>query len=360
MVRQRLESLLHLTGVAVSAVLIVWWWSTPPDRFWFVVVTIVLVGGVLSAVHHVEVVADYVGRVWGAIILALAVTIIEVALIVSIMLASPQSAATLGRDTVFAAVMITTNGIIGVAVFAATLRAPTSSFNSEGSGAALGAIATIATLSLVLPTFTRSTEGPTLTSPQLVFVALVSLGIYAMFLYVLTVRNREHFEDTEHPGGAVAHHVPSRRQFVESFIFLMLALASVIGLAKVMSPGIEGAVREANLPISFVAVVIALVILLPEGIAAVRFARAGNLQSSFNLGYGSALASIGLTVPALAIVSLTTDTTLLLGLGMSEIVLLLLTLMVSTVTVSSHRTTLFQGGLHIVIFAAFLFLSVSP
>lgn len=360
MLRQRLESALHLSGVAFSAVLIVWLWSTPPNQFWFVIVSVVLVGGVLSAVHHVEIVAEYVGRVLGAIILALAVTIIEVALIVSIMLASPASAATLGRDTVFAAVMITTNGIIGVSVVAATLRSPTSSFNSEGSGAALGAIATIAVLSLVLPTFTTGSEGPTLTSPQLIFVAIVSLGIYALFLWVLTVRNREHFEDSDQPGETGSHHIPTRAQFIESLIFLILALASVIGLAKVLSPGIETAVLAAGLPISFVAVVIALVILLPEGIAAVRFARAGNLQSSFNLGYGSALASIGLTVPALAVVSFTTDTTLLLGLGPSAIVLLLLTLMVSTVTVSSHRTTLFQGGLHIVIFFAFLFVSVSP
>lgn len=191
------------------------------------------------------------------------------------------------------------------------------------------------------------------------FVAIVSLGIYAMFLYVLTVRNREHFEDVAQPP-LPNHHAPSRDEFIRSLVLLILSVGSVVGLGKVLSPSIEGAVVAANLPIASVAVAIALVILLPEGASAVRFARVGNLQTSFNLGYGSAMASIGLTVPALAAVSLMTDTTLLLGLGMSEIVMLLLTLMVSTVTVSSHRTTLFQGGLHVVILFTFLFLSLSP
>jgi Ca2+:H+ antiporter len=256
--------------------------------------------------------------------------------------------------------MITVNGIIGFSVVAATLRSSTSSFNSEGSGAALGAIATIATLGLVLPTFTSGSAGPTFTGPQLIFVALVSLGIYALFLWVLTVRNKEHFEDLERPPTQVLHLPPTKRTFLWSVALLVISLGAIIGLAKVLSPSIESVVRDAGLPLSLVAVIIALVILLPEGVAAVRFSHRGDLQAGFNIGYGSALASIGLTIPALAIFSLVSDVDLTLGLGYKEIVLFILTLVVSTVTVASHRVTLFQGGLHIVIFAAFLFLAVSP
>jgi len=350
----------HIVGPLVALGLVVVFWSTPPDFAGVILLALVLAGGVVSAVHHVDIAAAYVGRVWGAIILALSVTIIEVGIILSVMLEAGSSASTLGRDTVFAAVMITVNGIIGFSVVAATLRSSTSSFNSEGSGAALGAIATIATLALVLPTFTSGSVGPTFTEPQLVFVALASLGIYALFLWVLTVRNREHFEDIERPPTKALHLPPTRTTFLRSVTLLILSLGAIIGLAKVLSPSIEGVVSGAGLPLSVVAVVIALVILLPEGLAAVRFSHQGDLQAGFNIGYGSALASIGLTIPALAAFSLFLDVELTLGLGFTEIVLFVLTLFVGTVTVSSHRVTLFQGGLHIVILGAFLFVSVSP
>ena len=188
----------------------------------------------MSSVHHVEIVAAYVGRVWGAILLALSVTVIEVGIILAIMFEAGSSAATLGRDTVFAAVMITVNGIIGFSVVAATLRSSTSSFNSEGSGAALGAIATIATLGLVLPTFTSGSAGPTFTEPQLIFVALVSLGIYALFLWVLTVRNREHFEDIESPPTEALHLPPTKSTFVWSLVLLVVSLGAIIGAAITM------------------------------------------------------------------------------------------------------------------------------
>jgi len=350
----------NVVGLGVASVLIVALWGQRLDIFGVLVLSIVLLGGVISAVHHVDVIAAYVGRVLGAVILALAVTIIEVSLIVSVLLASGESASTLGRDTVFAAVMIATNGIIGLSVVAATLRSSTSSFNSEGSGAALGAIAVIATLSLVIPSFTTGSSGPTFTTPQLVFVGIAALGVYVLFLYILTVRNREHFEDPASPPTQSLRVVPSRGTLALSVIFLILALVTVVLLAQVLSPSIENAVIGAGFPLTFVAVVIALVILLPEGTAAFRFARVGHLQASFNLGYGSALASIGLTIPALVVVSFLLDFDLVFGLRPVDIVLFILTLAVSTVTVASHRVTLFQGGLHLAIFSAFLFLAVSP
>lgn len=351
---------INVVGLGVASVLIVAWWGQPLGIPGVLLLSIVLLGGVISAVHHVDVIAAYVGRVFGAVILALAVTIIEVSLIVSVLLASGESAASLGRDTVFAAVMIATNGIIGLSVVAATFRSSTSSFNSEGSGAALGAIAVIATLSLVVPSFTTGSSGPTFTTPQLVFVGAAALSVYTLFLYILTVRNREHFENPASPPTQTLAVVPSRVAFATSVIFLVLALVTVVLLARVLSPSVESAVTGAGFPLAFVAVVIALVILLPEGTAAFRFARAGHLQASFNIGYGSALASIGLTIPALVVVSLLLDFDLVFGLRSVDIVLFFLTLVVSTVTVASHRVTLFQGGLHLAIFSAFLFLAVSP
>lgn len=360
MTRTRWTVVLNVVGLALAIVLIGLFWGQTLNLIGVLTLSVVLLGGVMSAVHHVDVIAAFVGRVLGAVILAFAVTIIEVSLIVSLLLAAGESAASLGRDTVFAAVMITTNGIIGLSVVAATLRSPTSSFNSEGSGAALGAIAVIATLSLVIPTFTTGSSGSTFTTPQLVFVGTAALAVYALFLYILTVRNREHFEDSASPPTESLTVVPSTKTFVGSVVFLILALGTVVVLAQVLSPSVESAVLGAGFPLTFVAVVIAMVILLPEGAAAFRSARAGHLQSSFNIGYGSALASIGLTIPALVVVSLLLDFDLVFGLRTVDIVLFLLTLVVSTVTVASHRVTLFQGGLHLAIFSAFLFLAMSP
>ena len=355
----RIAPLVHSAGPIVASILLVLFWANPPGVAGVIALSLVLIGGVVSAVYHVEVIAAFVGRVLGAIILAVAVTIIEVTLIVSIMVESGEAASGLGRDTVFAAVMITTNGIIGLSVIAATLRSSTSSFNSEGSGAALGAIATIATLSLVVPTFATGSSGPTFTTPQLLFVGAASLGVYSLFLYILTVRHREHFEDPASPPTESLRVVPTQGKFVQSIIFLVVTLIVIIGLARVLSPSIEGVVTGAGLPLTFVAVLIALVVLLPEGATAFRLARRGHLQAGFNIGYGSALASIGLTIPALVVVSLVLDIKLEFGLRDVDIVLFLLTLVVSTVTVASNRVTLFQGGLHMAIFFAFLFLSTN-
>lgn len=350
----------YIFGPLISAITVVVFWNNKPSSTAVALISLVLVGAVLTAVHHAEVIAAYVGRTLGAIILALAVTVIEVGLIVSIMISSQGAAATLGRDTIFSAVMITCNGIVGFSILAAARRSATPSFNSEGSGATLSAIAVIMTLTLILPTFTTGSAGPTLTAPQLVFVSLAALGVYLLFLYVLTVRNREHFEDLDTKQVIPYAHTPTKGQYKFSIGLLLISLTAIIGMAKVISPSIEGAVRGAGLPLFVVAVAVALVVLAPESLAAIRSARLGDLQTSFNLAYGSALASIGLTIPALAIVSALINIELKLGLSPVEIVLTVLTFIVSVVTVSSHRVTFFQGGLHVVIFFAFLFLAVSP
>lgn len=358
--KSKILSSAYIAGPLISAVVMFIFWTNPPNATGVLFIAAILVGAVLTAVHHAEVISARVGEPYGALILALAVTVIEVGLILAIMTSSEGTASTLARDTVFSAIMITCNGIIGLSVIAATLRGQVATFNSEGSGAALGAIATIATLSLVLPTFTRSSAGPTFTQPQLIFAALASLGVYLLFLFVLTVRHKEHFQDPDTTIVVPYTERPSNKQTRDSFVLLIVALAAIIGLAKVIAPSIEGVVRDAGLPLFVVAATIALVILLPETLAAVRAARRGDLQTSMNLGYGSAMASIGLTIPALAVLSIATGITLELGLNATELVLFALTMLVSTVTVSSHRTTLLQGGIHTVLFAAFLVLALNP
>jgi Ca2+:H+ antiporter len=349
----------------VALVLLAGTWGR--DLPWPVVavVAVSLVGAVLSAVHHAEVVAHRVGEPFGSLVLAVAVTVIEVGLIVTLMISGGDKTASLARDTVFAAVMITCNGIVGLSLLVGALRTRTVSFNAEGMGAALAAIATVAGLSLVLPTFTRSASGPQFSGPQLVFAAVASLGLYALFVTVQTVRHRDYFLPPDSAGvgeGIADDHAapPSNRTAWASLGLLLVALVAVVGSAKTVSPTIEAGVAAAGLPAGVVGVVIALVVLGPETVAAVRAARRDRVQTSLNLGFGSAMASIGLTIPAIAVASAWLDGPLLLGLGGTEMVLLLLTVVVGTLTVVPGRATLLQGGVHLALLAAFLFLAVSP
>ena len=328
-----------------------------------VLVAVVLSGAVLAAVHHAEVVAHRVGEPFGSLVLAVAVTVIEVALIVTLMISGGSHAASLARDTVFAAVMITANGIVGLSLLLGAVRYQVTRFNAEGSGAALATVATLATLSLVLPTFT-SRPGPEFTAPQLTFAAFASLALYAMFVLTQTVRHRDFFLPVTTGGETVTEEQhappPSGRAALASLGLLVLALVAVVGLAKVESPAIEAGVEAVGFPPSFVGVVIALLVLLPETLAAARAALRERIQISLNLAYGSAMASIGLTIPAIALASIWLDGPLLLGLGTTHLVLLGLTVVVSVLTVVPGRATRLQGGVHLVLLAAFLFLAVNP
>lgn len=324
-----------------------------------IVVGLVLVAAVLAAVHHAEVVAHRVGEPFGSLVLAVAVTVIEVALIVALMLSGGAKAETLARDTVFSALMITTTGMIGLSLLSATLRKPIVRFNSEGAGAALGTIGALAVLTLVLPTFTTSSPGPTFTPGQLTFAAIASIALYLLFVFVQTIRHRDYFLD---PGTRDEDHAapPSVRRANLSVALLLVSLVAVVGLAKTLSPTIEAAVLTAGLPVAFVGVVIAMVVLLPEGLAAVRAARMGRIQTSLNLSFGSAMASIGLTVPTIAVAQIWLPTGLQLGLGPVQIVLLALTLFISALTVVPGRATLQQAALHLAVFAAFMAVSLAP
>ncbi|MFJ3974449.1 calcium:proton antiporter [Streptomyces sp. NPDC090021] len=350
----------------VALVALVFSWGRELPGFAVVLVALCLAGAVLAAVHHAEVVAHRVGEPFGSLILAVAVTVIEVALIVTLMADGGDKSASLARDTVFAAVMITCNGIVGVSLLVGALRNRVAVFNPEGSGAALATVATLATLSLVLPTFTTSKPGPEFSTGQLTFAAVASLALYGLFIAVQTVRHRDYFLPVDTGRDADAHQVddhaapPTGRAALLSLGLLLVALVAVVGDAKAVSPTIEAAVAKAGLPQAVVGVIIALLVLLPETLAAVRAARRDRVQTSLNLAYGSAIASIGLTIPAIALASIWLSGPLLLGLGPVHMVLLALTVVVSTLTLAPGRATPLQGGVHIVVLAAYLFLAVSP
>ncbi len=329
-----------------------------------VLVAAVLAASVMAAVEHAEIVAAKVGEPFGSLLLAVAVTVIEVGLIVMLMTSDGSGTSSLARDTVFSAVMITCNGILGLAILAGTGKGRTGMINEEGSEAALSTVAVLAVLTLVVPRFTTSAEGPYLTNSQLVFEAVASIVVYGVFVTTQSVRHRDFFLPLDRAGAVIEpadHAEPPRTDVALTSLGLLLcALVAVVGLAKVESPAIESAVKGVGLPESFVGVVIALLVLAPETLAARNAARRGHLQVGINLALGSAMASIGLTIPTLAALSPFLHTRLELGLGNLQLVLLATTLVIGTLTVSGQRVTRLHGELHLVVLAAFVFLSMVP
>lgn len=325
---------------------------------------LVLVATVFTAVHHAEVVALKVGEPFGSLLLAIAVTVIEVGMIIVLMLENPNKSQDLARDTVFSAVMISTNAIIGGSLLIKTLKNRVATFNPEGVVGALSTLAALSVLSLVLPTVTTSSPGPTFTPAQLWFAAVTSLVLYLTFVSVQTVRHRDYFlpPARKNVEQSESEHVepPTARVTIFSMVALLVSLISVVGLAKVSSPLVQGVVDGLGFPQMVVAVTIAMVVLLPESISAFNAARFGRTQTSLNLGLGSSLASIGLTIPVVAIMSTMFGFQVNLGLDLTEMVFLFLTLVVTALTLIPGRATLLQGVVHLCIFGAYLMVVVLP
>ena len=385
----------------VAIVALVPAWFARPEGIVLGVLAVLLVAAVLAAVHHAEVVAHRVGEPYGSLVLAVAVTIIEVGLIVTLMVTSDKDAAGLARDTVFAAAMITLNGIVGISLLVGALKHHLAVFNPEGTGAALATVIALAVLCLVVPAVTTSEPGPEFTGAQLAFAAIASLALYGMFVFTQTIRHRDFFlpvspgqyvpmvatkaeaaaaasdraadrtAEREAASDGFEHEPvdldedghadpPTDRAALASLGLLVVSLVAVVGLAKIESPAIESGVAALGFPQAVVGVVIALLVLAPESIAAVRAAARQRVQVSLNLALGSAMASIGLTIPAIAIASIWLDGPLELGLNQLQTVLLLLTAAVSILTVVPGRAKPLQGGVHLVLFASFLFLTIAP
>ncbi len=332
------------------------------DLFSPLITGLVLVGVVLSAVHHAEVVAHRVGEPFGTLILALAVTVIESGLIVSLMLANREAAITLARDTVFATCMIIINLLLGSCLVAAARRQRQARFTRTGANAALSALATLMVLTLVLPNYTTSIAGPVYTPSQLAFLAIFLLLLYLTFVFVQTVRNRDYFLPSGELREAPEAHVapPSNLRAGTSLGLLMVGLVAVVLMAKSLSDPLDAAVAAAGLPRAVVGIAIAAIVLLPESVAAVRAARALRLQTSLNLAFGSALATIGLTIPVVAVVSFFLGLPLVLGLDAKSMVFLALSLFVAALSIARGRVTLLHGAVHLVVFAAYVVTTVIP
>lgn len=320
-----------------------------------------LIGSVLAAVHHAEVVAHRVGEPFGTLLLALAITVIEVALIVSLMLTGGLETMTLARDTVLAAVMIILTGIIGICLLVGGARYKEQIFSLQGVSAALVTLTAILVFALILPNYTTSRTGPEYSPVQLIFVAVVCLVLYVTFILVQAIRHRAYFLPPDADGNEDAQaEPPTLNVTLISALLLLLCLGIVVLLAKALAPDIENAVLKAGAPKSLVGVIIAAVVLLPEGLAAYRAARKNRLQTSLNLALGSALASIGLTIPAVAIVSMITDLRITLGIDMKAMVLLVLAQFTIMLSLATGRTNILQGIVLLMIFIVYLFTIIAP
>ena len=316
---------------------------------------------VLAAVHHAVVVAHKVGEPYGTIILAICITILEVGLIISFMLSGGEGAMTYARDTVFAAVMLILNGILGICIWIGSWKYKEQFFMRSSATTYLVSLVAILVLTLILPNFTSSARGPIYNNTQLIFVSLACLVIYGSFLMLQTVRHRNYFIVAA-PDDHTAHEAapPSNAKTIASLVLLIVCLAVVIFMAKGLSPVIEDFVENIGAPRALVGVIIASVVLLPEGLAAIRAARNNQIQSSINLGLGSALASVGLTIPAVSVVCIMFDIPFVLGLDMKSIILLALSVFTVMLSLSRGKTNHLYGTVLLVNLAAYIFMVIVP
>ncbi|QYZ68385.1 calcium:proton antiporter [Neotabrizicola shimadae] len=319
-----------------------------------------LLGSVFAAVTHAEVLALRLGEPFGSILLAVAVTVIEVGLILSIMLSDPVAGQIVARDTVLATVMLVLNLIVGLCLVLGGVRHGEQKFSTDGAASALAVLGTLAGLALILPDFTTTGAGASYSRGQLLLVAAAALGLYAVFVFVQTVRHRDYFLDNAVVGEGNPHPPPPATLARRSLILLLLALFAVVILAKALSTPLAAGVAAAGLPPEVTGVVVAAVVLLPESIAAIRSALGNRLQNSLNLALGSGIASIGLTLPAVAAASLIFGLPIVLGVSPAQVALLTLTLFAAILTLGTGRTTILQGAVHLTLAVAFLMVTVLP
>lgn len=321
-----------------------------------------LCGAVFAAVHHAEVVGARVGEPFGSIILAVAVTIIEVGLIVALMLAAADGGPTIARDTVYSAVMLVLTGLIGLCLVLGGHKHFEQKIRVSGTSSYLSVLGTLAAIALILPNYTVSTAGPTYSTTQLAAAAIVSLMVYGAFLFIQTVRHRDYFLAAADDSDAASEEFepPTNRQAVVSLVFLLISLAGVILLAKMLAPSLTSLIVGVGLPFAFTGVVIAALVLAPESIAAVRASLSNRPQTSINLALGSALASIALTIPVITLIAAFTEVELVLGVPPAKVALLALAMFVSVITLIPGRTTVLHGVVHLAIFVMFLVVAAEP
>lgn len=353
-----LKSLLHWSYIFPLLTLAYYLFGIVDDNAWLAALgSLLLISSVLAAVHHAEVVAHKVGEPFGTIILAIAITVLEVGLIVSLMVAGGKETSTLARDTVFAAVMLILNGILGACLLVGGIKFKEQFFARTSGNMALISLVAIVVMTLILPNYTTTELSATFSKAQLIFFAVASLVIYSTFLMVQTVRHRNYFlpEDDEPHADPPSNFISSM-----SLIFLLICLGVVVVMAKGLSPTIESVVHNLGAPQALVGVIIAAVVLLPEGMAAIKAARRNQFQTSLNLALGSAIASIGLTIPCVAVVSIIYEMPLILGLDIKSMVLLALSLYTVMLSLSRGKTNILYGVVLLVNLLAYIFTVIVP
>jgi Ca2+:H+ antiporter len=337
------------------------WLADLSDPAWFATLfTWLLAAILLSAfrvVRHAECLAVLVGEPLGTLILTLSVTLIEVLMIAAVM-AAGEGNATLARDAMFAVVMIVLNGMVGVSLILGGLKHHEQVHNLQGANAFLAVIVPLAVLGLVLPNFTRSSPGPTFSPLQATFLALVSLGLYGVFLAIQNVRHREYFLEPSSAAavGGSAHDGQELRSIPHHAALLLAYLLPIVLLSKQIARPIDYGIHGLRAPPALGGFLVSALVLLPESLGAVRAARANQLQRSVNLLLGSVLATISLTLPAVLVLGILTEQSIVLGLDAVDMTLLLLTLAVSTLTFGSARTHVLLGAVHLLLFLAYLML----
>jgi Ca2+:H+ antiporter len=319
---------------------------------------VALIAAVLAAVHHAEVVALRVGEPFGAILLALAVTVIESGLIVSIMLGDHPEP-TLMRDTIHATIVLVLHGIAGLCIVVGAIRHREQEFRTQGAQSYLIVLLPMVAVTLILPNYTTGAPGPYYTNVQLGFVSIVCLMLWLAFTFVQTIRHREYFLPAKQRVPKTISRPTNKITWISS-VLMLVALVAVVLLAKGVSPMIQTLVSRWDAPPAIVGVIVAAIVLFPEGITAVRAALDDQLQTSINLALGSGVASIGLTVPAVSFVAWWANKPLELGVLPGGAILLTLSFMMALITYGTGRASFLSGIVHLILLATWIFLVIFP
>ena len=326
----------------------------------FVWLFAVILWAAVCVVRHADCLAVKLGEPYGTLILTLSAISIEVVMISTAMLHGENNP-TLGRDAIFAVIMIALNGLVGLSLLLGGLRYREQHYNIQGVNAYINVIMALAVLGLVLPNFTTSTAGPTFSTEQEIFFAAVSLLLYATFLLIQTLRHRGYFLDVKETAAKHSpHHVVRVRSTGFHAVMLLLYLATVIFLAEKFAVPMDNSIEKFHMPQAFGGAIIAALVLSPEGLGGITATLQNQLQRSINILFGSVLATIGLTIPAVLLIGLLTKRPVALGLQGGNLPLLLLTLAVSVVTFTSRKTNVLQGCIHLLLFAVFVLLIFVP
>ena len=326
----------------------------------FVWLFAVILWSAMCVVRHADCLAIKLGEPYGTLILTLSAISIEVVMISTAMLHGANNP-TLGRDAIFAVIMIALNGLVGLSLMLGGLRYREQHYNIQGVNAYLNVIMALAVLGLVLPNFTTSTSGPTFSTEQGIFFATVSLLLYAVFLLIQTLRHRGYFLDVKETATKHSpHHLARVRSTGFHALMLLLYLAAVIFLAEKFAVPLDNSIEQFHMPQAFGGAVIAALVLSPEGLGGITASLHNQLQRSINILFGSVLATIGLTIPAVLMIGLLTKRSVALGVQGGNLPLLLLTLAVSVVTFTSRKTNVLQGCIHLLLFAVFVLLIFAP